>query len=531
MIVFLVVGLALLCNVIWIARDHQAPPWDQAHYLHISFQWRHALSEGGFHRITSAFYDTDPMYAPLYMLVITPFEAVREGANAALVANTLMLGGILLAAAVVATRLYGQRAAPAAAIFAATCPIIYGLSRTPLVDTLLVLLVTLAVMTAVLSGGFERRGWAIVCGLFVGLATLTKITAPAIILVPALCTLALPERITLKRQLANAVLAAVIALVVVLPWYSVNLAPSLDYLRSTTSGQLAIGTTGNPLDFHAFLAFVSRTIDWGIGAILLLVLVVAGTLASRRLFHRRVGRRDLVRIAVPASWFAVPFVVLAVSHNQDIRYLAPGIIGAAVLAAGAIVAIQPRLVGTVVLSAAAAALAIQFLSFLTPFPSTGSATLAAGPESFRLTVPFDGSSLAYTRRPDLPDYATPIVRALAGGRDHKSSDGVPDVCLLGTQRVVNLNTLGYVAETQGVALTFTDLSYVPSVRSDELATKLSTCSSALSVLDYSAGRVAVLNRSSAAALLTPDELAVFDGPRETFPVGDGLTVQLLRRAR
>jgi Dolichyl-phosphate-mannose-protein mannosyltransferase len=527
-----VVGLVLVSNLVWIARDHQAPPWDQAHYLHINFQWRHALSEGGFHRIASAFYDTDPRYAPLYMLVITPFQAIRQGVNAALVANTIMLCGTVLAAAVVATRLYGQRAAPAAAVFVATCPIIYGLSRTPLVDTLLVLLVALAVMSAVVSQGFQRRGWAVLCGVFVGLATLTKITAPGVVMLPMLVSIALPERMAPKRQLTNATIAAIVAVVVALPWYAVNLSPSLDYLRSTTHGQLTIGTTGDPIDFHAFLTYASRTIDSAIGVILVLVVVVAGSLASRRLLHRRVSRRDVARIAIPASWFVAPFAALAVSHNQDIRYLAPGVTGIAVLAAGAIVAIRPRLVSTVVLGPAVAALAIQFFSFVAPFPSTGSAKYVTGPASFRLTLPFDGSSLIWTRRPGLPDYATPIVRALAKERGHERSKGPLDVCLLGTQQVVNGNTLGFVAETQGVNVTFTDLSYVPNVSSTALATRLSGCGTALYVPKFSGpDRDAVLNRSSAAALLTPDELAAFNGPRETFPVGDGFNVQVLRRAR
>jgi hypothetical protein len=392
------------------------------------------------------------------------------------------------------------------------------------------MLVALAVMSAVVSEGFRRRGWAILCGVFIGLAMLTKLTVPGFVIVPALISLALPERIAPRRQVTNVVLAGVVAVLVALPWYAVNLTPALDYLRSTTSGELAIGTTADPLDFHTFLTFTAAIIDAAVGTILVLVLVIAGALASRRFRHRRVRRRDLARILVPASWFVVPFAALAVSRNQDPRHLASGITGLAVLAAGAVVAVRPRVLGTVVMGAAAAMLAIQFSSFLAPFPSTGSATLAAGPESFRLRVPLDGSSLGYARRPDLQDYATPIVRALADDRSHASSAGALDVCLLETQKVVNGNTLRYVAEAEGVPLTFTDLSYVPSVSSQELGAMLSRCQAALSVRDPSkSGRVAVLNRSSAAARLTSAELAEFDGPRESVPVGDGATAQLVRR--
>jgi 4-amino-4-deoxy-L-arabinose transferase-like glycosyltransferase len=530
-VVGVVLGIVLVSNFIWLARDHQAPAWDQAHYLHVSFQWRHALSAGGFGDFVSSFYDTDPGRAPLYVLVITPFEAIREGVDAAIVANTFMLCGTVLAAAVVAARLYGRRAAPAAAIFVATCPMMFGLSRTPLVDTLLTMLVALAVVGIVVSEGFQRRSWAILAGAFVGLAMLTKLTAPGFVIAPALISFALPERILPRRQATNMFLAAAVAVLIALPWYGVNLDPALDYLRSTTSGDLAMGITDDPLDFRALQAYTARVINSALGVILLLVLVVAGALASRRLLQRRVERQVLARIAIPASWFIVPFAAQAVSHNQDIRLVAPGAPGVAVLAAGAIVAIRPRRMGIIVLSGAAAALAFQFMSFVASFPSRGSAVVTAGPASFRLTMPFDGTSLEYARRPDLPDYAVPIVHALGDDRVRGASGAAPDVCLLETNEVVNGNTLRYVAEAEAVPVTFTDLGYVPHLSDDDLRATLARCRAALYVLgDEAPGRVAVLNRSSAAARLAAADLAGFDGPRERFPVGGGLTAQLLRRA-
>jgi hypothetical protein len=294
---------------------------------------------------------------------------------------------------------------------------------------------------------------------------------------------------------------------------------------------LAIGLTGDPLSFDALRAFTSLTINSGVGTILLLALVIGSALASRRLIGRHAGRRTLARLAVPASWFVVPFVVHAVSHNQDVRHLAPGIIGVAVLAAGAIAAIRPRVVGATLLGTAAVALVIQFLTFVVPFPSKGSATLEAGPESFRLTVPFDGTSLVWARRPGLSDYATPIVRALDADRPDDPPGAALDVCLLNTHSVVNGNTLGYVAESQSMSMSFTDLSYVPDVGREELAGMLSRCRTAVHVVDYSGtGRVRALNRSSAAARMTPDELAAFNGRGESFPVGEGLHARLLRRA-
>ena len=530
-IALVAIVLALFAaNIVWIAHDHEAPPWDQAHYLHISWTWRHALTDGGWGHFLSAFYNTDPAYAPLYMLVISPFEALRQGVDATLVANTLMMGVAIVAAAVVASRLFGRRAALLAAVFTATCPLLYGLSRTTLVDVLLVMLVTLAVMAAVESSGFRHRPWAIAFGVLTGLATLTKITAPGILVAPALCCLALPERLEVRRQLTNAALAVGVAVAVALPWFVVNLGPTVDYLRSTTGGNLAIGTTGNPVTLNAFLNLTATTIN-SIGVVLVLTLAVTGTVVARQVLGRRLNRPQLARIALPVSWFAVGFVVLAVSNNQDVRYLAPGVVGLAVLAAGALGALRPARFRLVVASVAIAVLGWQLLTYVVTVPSQGTARLVLGSGSTTLVVPFDGTPLSYARRPGVPDYATPVLRALTATSHRLAPNGGLTVCLLETNRVINGNTLGFVAETRSLPVAFTDLSYVPTMSQGALAVALNACPSALYIRDqFDSGRVAVLNRSSAAARITDAELASFDGVRTSLPVGEGLVVQVLERA-
>ena len=273
------------------------------------------------------------------------------------------------------------------------------------------------------------------------------------------------------------------------------------------------------------------TLDSGIGLILVLVIVVATALGARSWSWRRPGRHNLARIAIPVCWFGVAFVVLAVSHNQDVRYLAPGTTGLAVLAAGAVVAIRPRTLQVGVLSVAVVALSWQFVTFIAPFPSTGSITIAAGPTSFPLVLPLAGTQLDYTRRPGAPDDATPVVQALANALARLAPHRGLTVCLLESQAVINGNTLGFVAETRGVPLVFIDLSFLPHVTGRTLAADLSNCQTALYISGPDGiGRVGILNASSAAAQITPAERAQFHRFRADLPVGDGLHVQLLERS-
>lgn len=413
----------------------------------------------------------------------------------------------------------------------ATCALLYGLSRTALVDILLVLLVTLAVLAAVESQGFRRRGGALAFGVLTGLAMLTKLTAPGFVIVPALLCLGLPRRFQPRRQLVNLLLGAIVALAVALPWYAVNLGPSWDYLKSTTSGSLAIGTTVSPLSWHAFERFAIDTINLGIGAILTVALVAVGTLLALQRKTRAWDRQRLIRVALPLSWFAVSFVTLAASHNQDIRYLAPGVPGLAVLAGGMIAALRPPLLRAAILVVVALPLSWQFLSYVAPFSAAGVAELAVGPPSFRLSAPLDGRTLDYARRYGTRDYATPIVQQLAAAGRRLGTPRSLTVCLLESQQVVNGNTLGYVAESRGQSLSFIDLSYIPRMSPRALTAALGACPVALLIRSrFGVGRIAVLNRSSAAARMTAADRGFFAGPRPRLPVGQGATVEVLERA-
>jgi 4-amino-4-deoxy-L-arabinose transferase-like glycosyltransferase len=527
--------VAALGNGWWIRSDHQSPAWDQSNYLHIAYAWRHAFDTGGLSSWISALYHANPAYPPLYMLLISPTEAIAPGVRAALVVNTALLLGTALAAAVTASRLFGQRSAFPAALLVAGCPMIYGLSRTALVDILLVFLSTTAVMAAVLSDGFQDRRWAIVCGLSVGLASLTKMTAPGILIPPILCCLFIPARLHLRRQAANLMGAGLAAVAVALTWYAVNLSPALGYLRSATGGTLAIGTTGNPLSLHAFAAFVSLTIDSAAGVILVLTALAAGALALPDL-RRRLHRTTLARIGVPALWFATGFAALAISHNQDVRYLAPGIVGIGVLTAGALGSISPSLAGRIVLVVATSALALQFVSYSTSIPATGDATVTVGTPSFPIVAPFDGSPMGYTIRPGIPDYANPIVDQLARAQQRLAPQGTLTVCLLTTQRVVNQNTLGFVSEVAGLRLRYLDYSYVPTLSASQLGSAIAGCPVVVLQVSQSSGRgasetgrVGVLNRSSAEARVRASQLAPFSGPRVSLPIGDGLDAVILTR--
>ena len=521
---------ACVGNFLWISRYSQLPSWDQAGYLDISYHWRHALLTGGLGSAIQAIYHYQPGYPPLYMLTISPLQALRATANSADIVNTFFLAGTVVAAAVIAVRLFGRRAALPTAILTATCPLIYGLSRTPLVDILLTFTCTLTVMAAVISDGFLNHRWSIACGACAGLAFLTKITAPGILVVPIACTFLLPKAINLRKQFLNLGLAVIAMGLVALPWYAFELGSSITYLRG---GLFLVGGISNPLNPTAIVNYMLLVINDGTGTILVcLLLLVTALLSGRMLHNKTVTRSQLVAVVIPSVWLLIPFGFELASHNQQTRFLAPSIVAVAILCGGGLATVRPRALSTGLTVGSAALLAWQFVAFIYPF---GNINLMLGDASHNVEIPLDGAPLPFVGPPTrTPPYAVPIVEQIRKAATRLRLTSGLDVCLFETQAVVNANTLRFVGELHGlVDVNFTDLSYIPNYTSSQLVEALRQCPVALYMSpaqsEVSGGQAAVINASSAASKVTPADLAMFNGPQSTFPVGVGLTVRIFER--
>jgi len=515
-----IVAVSAVANMAWIARDHEAPPWDQAHYLSIIEQWRAAVRVGGLAAAPGAIFHTDPSHPPLYMLAIAPFELLSRGVTSAVVANTVMLALLIVVTAALAAHLFGSRAAVIAAVFIATAPMVLALSRTVLVDLLLVLLTTACVLAAVRSDGFTSRRWAVAVGLLAGLATLTKPTAPMIVALPTVVVLLTATQRIRPVQLANAALAGVVAVVVASTWYIPNFTPVMEYFRSATGGGLALGTTAEPLSSNAIADFLSDSIGHAAGVGMVVAVLVGGVSLALRVRRRDLDRRRLGRYLVPATLFAVPFIVIGVSNNQDVRFVVPGVPGLAILAAAFLTRMRPPVFRTVATVGLLAVAVLQAASYSVATPWNDAPPVSR----------YDGLGGTWPRRPGVPDYGTPIVDALERRRVRSGASRLT-VCVLSTHPVVNLSTLGYLVDTLRYPIDFVDLAYQPDLDAAGWYAALSKCPVALALRhDDNVGRVGVLNRSSGARHLDRASRSLFAADAQRLPVGHGADVEILDRA-
>ena len=527
---------AALANGVWIFLDNSIPSWDQAHYLSVAIEYKRVLQSGGPIDLLRTIHAADPGRGPLFTVLLMPFVYLfGPAARSGLLLNLLIAPVLYFAAGEIAWTLFRSWVARLLAIaLVATMPLLVGLFHNVLQDFLLVTLTTVSLLLLLKSDGFERRGATLAMALTMGLGTLTKVTFPLFVAGPlavvAAQVLFVRRPASPRRPLVNLAGAALVYLLVAAPWYVANSSPTLEYIRSTTGGTLSMGEgPSDPYTFHAIASFTAATIDFNVSWIVVLVGAAALALSLptlRSLLGRPPRAEPLLKLAFLATWVLVPYLSVALAHNQDVRLIAPALPGVAVLVAGAVGAIRRPRARLALAGVAVLALAYTTLNHVTavkPGFLPENATLSAGP--YVAVVPLGSTPIGYEQLPG-PDYATPVIEYIEDvARAEPGGLFVPrTVCLLESEAVANSNTFGYLSSAREDPFVFADVGIGPEGRKG-LRAALAGCDFALYVRQpkasepLSQNRVALVNQPYAANHMTPRLLGLFRGPSRAFPIG------------
>ena len=328
--VFAVIALGAILTA-WTAVDRRPPEWDYANHLTRALGCHHILAEPGHDRFReiaalSSFYPPLPVcLAGLLYFAVPP---------TLLTARLLMLAWVALAMAAVyltGRQLLDASAGALAAILLATAPFGVVLLTSFQVDQPLMALVALALWALARSDGFGSTGGAVVVGAVLGLGMLTKPTF-AVYVAPPLCWTAwqaarAPGR---RERLLRLGGALAVAAAVALPWYGPRLVtlPEALLYRATASGveegdAPALSRAGL-LTYPLHLAYVlgpltAALLLWGLAAV-----------------ARRRSARGLLWTAA-----VLPFAIISLPQNKDLRYLLPLLPAMALLAAAAALGAPP----------------------------------------------------------------------------------------------------------------------------------------------------------------------------------------------
>ncbi len=320
---WLAVLWTLLCvvTVVWVAVDRRPPEWDHANHLEQALHCYRVLAEPGhdrFHEImeASSFYPPLAICAAGFLYFVLPVVP--------LTAQTVMLLflGIGLAAVYELGRhLWDEESGLLAAFFLGTAPfVVFSLTNFQL-DLPLAAMVALGLLTLVRTEAFSRPGWSLGFGVTLGLGMLTKPTFALYLLPPLLWALGRALRSREVRRLGLFALALLLGAALALPWYGPRLLALPIQVMNRSFKQAA--ESGHPEPFSAAgLLFYPRVFQPQFG-------VLAGLLCAWGVWALRRERQ-----ARALLWAAlVPFVVVSLIQNKNLRYTLPILPAAALVAA------------------------------------------------------------------------------------------------------------------------------------------------------------------------------------------------------
>lgn len=309
--------------LVWVALDRRPPEWDHANHLERAVLCARDLGRGDF----EAALDRSSFYPPLVLCSAgLVYRVLPSDALAGQLVILAFLGLGMVATYGLARRLGGGPAGLAAALLFATAPFVVFLTVRFQIDLPLAAIVAVAVWTLVESERFSRVSWSLLTGVALGLGMLTKPSFAAYVGPPLLVVLA---RVRGRAAWLNAAVAVVVAGVISVPWYGPRLAGLPLQIGARSFRQAAESGHPDPLTWVG-LTFYPRWLLPQLGVVAVLLFLAGVAIAVRR-------RQGTLLVAL-----LVPFAIVELIQNKNLRYSLPLLPIAAVVAGLAFATIPVR---------------------------------------------------------------------------------------------------------------------------------------------------------------------------------------------
>lgn len=474
-------------HLVWLHHYRSGLPLDidEAGYLRFAFDNLHGWRHGG----VGGLYDAvvgQRQFGPLIPLTATPILGlVGPRPVAAMSVQLVFLALLAFAVLGLGRAIAGARAGLLAAVVTILLPEVLDYTRTFHFALASAALLSAALWAIVQSEGFQRRGWSLAAGAFLGgmllARTLTIGFVPVIAIAAGVAVVARPRK-QWVRGVTNFALAVVVALGVAGWWYLPNLSVIWHYLSDVGYGA--------PARFYASNRHSVGSVSfwtWRLGQMvensvsLPVALIAATTLLAAlgaRLRHRRRprtaswssgrARRALTELASPAGLVGIvgagTYLVLATNRGGGSGFDVP-LLPLAVLLVVALLwrlpsrALRNGLIGTVVLA-----------SVITAASKATVQGLLAGPRcvtipALRCVMVVDGRGVvqqqpwattmaraapSVARRGPAGHWLTAAGQAAAFAVSYARAHGVEPIVSFGARDpLFNTNTVALVGRMQG----------------------------------------------------------------------------------
>lgn len=316
-------------NFIWFTMDQVPPSWDQAYYLRESLILYDKLTNEGILSFYNAFTDAFKERAPLIALVPVPFYLLfGKTYITALAANLLfvILGSYYFYK--LGALISKKRDALLGVFILNLFPLIFGLSRKFWVENGLMTLVVIWLYYFLKSDCFASRKYSLVLGIVTGLGMLMKVSFPLYIIAPMLF-LCIKRVIKLKNlpraYIENALLTFIIGMLLAGTWYSKNFSHIFNYALTSGYGKIAENyQMGSVFSLKTILGYWLCIINCGISTYMFLLIICLIAVWIIVFLSKRsapVLEKEYWYLLV--IWFVVPFMVVTLGVNKDLRYVTP----------------------------------------------------------------------------------------------------------------------------------------------------------------------------------------------------------------
>lgn len=408
LLLLLVLALSLLVNFAWMRADTVPSGPDQSvHFLRTLFyadRLEGILGGGQSLGDVAGEYQNrtargQNLYPPGVYATAIPFVMLlgQDYDTTVLAVNGAYFAMLLLSTYWIGRKLLGDgqdgHAGVLAAALVALFPTIFGLSREFFLEFALLSAATLNIAILLYSNRLSSRPHALLFGLVFGFGMLVKFTYPVFLLAPA-CTIlwsgSVQKSFNYKMKiLPNLLLAALMALIVMAPWYYTSFKPeflfqSVDSYNEGTGMPPVFSLASflyNPvglLNTHLYLAYF--------------VIFLAGIAATWHSKNRAI-----------LWWLIVPLVAFTLLRTKDPRFITGILPIIAVIMAGWLTGIERRTTQN-----AAIAFALAWGVIIMLFASFG---LPALPEQVYLGTPDYHATIA--AQPVLHNYASIAIPRVA----------------------------------------------------------------------------------------------------------------------
>lgn len=316
LILFFALWVTLL-NWIYLNRNLLPPHWDMGRHLWTSllyfynFHW----SLGGL----SSFYSQYHYYPPLTYFMTIPWYALFGTAlKVAVLSNIQWMLVLALSLYGIGRQLWSRQVGLVSAVAVLTVPLIAGHLREYQVDVPTTALVTLAFYLLLKTEYFRSPIYGLLFGLTLGLAFMTKWTAPAFLLLPlcAYAGMAIYYSVKEKKldRIANLVSAGLVVVAVASIWYYDN----RGVLRNdfTNNAVNAGQSEGDPQTFGpSLLWLLNRLFDIQLLTPLALLALTGLVLSFKK---NNFTRNWPILLALIGT-----IIIFAKLGNKDVRYVIP----------------------------------------------------------------------------------------------------------------------------------------------------------------------------------------------------------------